>query len=349
MNKIKNLIFYFGWKGFRASLFGGCLIALVAVIQQMVFFHFSFHQLNYKFLFLPFFVGFTVGGLISLLKKAIGLEKKARNDLETLNNNLDKKLSESIIKWREAEKQLFHSQRMESIGLLTSGVAHEFNNILSIIQFSMELYSKDDPRNNNAELEKKIFSAIDRASALIKKLMIFSRRTDENQFEDFDLVEAIEIAIKLMSVSVPKNIILNYDLVEGDYLISGNKQEIEQVLINLVNNAVDAIGEKNGEISISLKLINNSIVQQALICVKDNGMGIPSDKLDRIFEPFYTSKEVGKGTGLGLSVVHGIISNHLGMITVSSEQGSGTEFQIFLPLKWVEMEKPVNENYKKTG
>ena len=137
-------------------------------------------------------MGFTVGGLISLLKKAIGLEKKARNDLETLNNNLDKKLSESIIKWREAEKQLFHSQRMESIGLLTSGVAHEFNNILSIIQFSMELYSKDDPRNNNAELEKKIFSAIDRASALIKKLMIFSRRTDENQFEDFDLVEAIE-------------------------------------------------------------------------------------------------------------------------------------------------------------
>lgn len=329
MNNLKFLKHY-GWRGLMDSLTGGFIVLIIAIIQQRIFFGLQLNEINYKFLIVPFIVGTTVGTLISLLIKTNKQKQKSNLELEALYQCLDQRLEESVAKWHDMEKQFFHAQRMESLGQLVSGVAHEFNNILSIINFSVEVIKDENKNYKINHLIDKISSAIERATSLIHRLMLFSRKTNINNYEAIDLKEAITSAIQLVSISIPAKIELKFNSENSDFPIKGNKFEIEQVIINLVNNAIHAIGEKSG--IINLRLAKNSSASQAQLIIKDNGDGMSELTLTHIFDPFFTTKEVGEGTGLGLSVVHGIIKNHNATIEVSSVKNKGTEFFVKFPL-----------------
>ena len=243
---------------------------------------------------------------------------------------------------KRLEKQLLQSQKMEAIGILAGGVAHDFNNILSaIVGYSHLMLSKmpaNDPLKENL---KAILRASERATTLIQGLLSFSRKQVINpkhtglndivlRFEEF-LTRLIREDIKIITTCAG-----------GDLTIFADRGQIEQLLMNLVTNARDAM-PMGGTITIQTRSTNvdKQFIEErgygkagryALLTISDTGEGIDSETKSKIFEPFFTTKEQGKGTGLGLSMVYGIVKQNNGYIDVDSEPGRGTTFEIFLPL-----------------
>ncbi|MDX2127760.1 MAG: PAS domain S-box protein [Chloroherpetonaceae bacterium] len=245
-------------------------------------------------------------------------------------------------------QQLLQSQKMESVGVLASGVAHEFNNILMGILGNAELLIKDfeqDPRK-----KKRITTIIDnshRASTIIRQMLGFARQ-GKAESTVFNLVGSLQSIIDILEPSLDKRIKVLFSPPASLHQAFGDKGQIEQAILNIAVNAVDALTEKlsdkidNGEIRFELSTsvippkfaIPNKIptLQEFIhLRISDNGVGIPEEIREKIFEPFFTTKDVGKGTGLGLAMVYGIIKNHNGFIFVESELGAGTSFHIFLP------------------
>ena len=251
----------------------------------------------------------------------------------TLNNITDRKI---------LEKQLLQAQKMESIGNLAGGIAHEFNNMLAIIMGNNQLIEEELPEESLArEGTEEIRIAGLRASDVVKQLLTFSRQDDAiKKVMDFNFV--VQESIKLIRSSIPANIQIEQNISADTYPVIGNETQINQILINLCNNSVDALSEKNGKITI--ELLNETIdIQQTKhhimlkpgryvkLLVSDNGSGMDTEILDRVFDPYFTTKAIGEGTGIGLAVVHGIVERHGGAISVNSEPGRGTTFTIFLP------------------
>jgi len=251
------------------------------------------------------------------------------------------------LRMREAEKQqleiqLRHAQKMEAIGQFAGGVAHDFNNILcAIIGFGTLLemgMQKNDPARDHLE---QILSAADRATKLTQSLLAFSRKQiiDPQPANLNDIVRDIE---KMLNRLITEDIELRIVLTECELRVLVDQGQIDQVLVNLVTNARDAMPrggvltletaetEPPDELFISPEY--PYLGKCALLTVSDTGSGIDSVAKDRIFEPFFTTKEVGKGTGLGLSMVYGIVKQHDGHITAHSEPGKGTSFRIYLPM-----------------
>ncbi|MFQ3574433.1 MAG: response regulator [Thermodesulfovibrionales bacterium] len=242
---------------------------------------------------------------------------------------------------KRLQEQLLHVQKLEAIGQLAGGIAHDFNNILhaimgyaSLIEMKM---SGDDPLK---EYLKKLIECAERGSSLTQQILSFSRK-QSSQMKPIDLNEAIRDAEKLLSRLIIQDISLVFEL-SGDRLpILADKSQIDQILINLVVNARDAIPKegtiliKTEESSIDKKSFAEGDIQSekyALVIVKDTGIGMDNETIKRIFEPFFTTKPVGHGTGLGLSVVYGIVKQHNGFISVESQKGHGTTFFIYFPL-----------------
>ena len=243
---------------------------------------------------------------------------------------------------KRLEKQLLQSQKMEAIGILAGGVAHDFNNILSaIVGYSHLTLSKmpaNDPLKGNL---KAILQSSERAATLIQSLLSFSRKQVINpkptglndivlRFEEF-LTRLIREDIKIITTCAG-----------GDLTIFADRGQIEQLLMNLVTNARDAM-PTGGTITIQTRSahIDKQYIEErgygkagryALLTVSDSGEGIDAETKSKIFEPFFTTKEQGKGTGLGLSMVYGIVKQNNGYIDVDSEPGRGTTFEIYLPL-----------------
>ena len=242
----------------------------------------------------------------------------------------------------ELEKELSHIQKMESIGKLAGGIAHEFNNILSIIIGSNELIidelAEGSRTRKNAE---EIRVAALRAKDVVRQLLTFSRKDDIDK-KPIDIGSVVKGAVKLIRSSTPSNIDIRLKISDDVEPILGNATQVNQVLINLCSNATDVMLPKGGVISIEL---NNEIYggkgvrfpanlefgRYVKLLVKDNGRGMNKETLGRIFDPYFTTKEIGKGTGIGLAVVHGIIKGHNGFIAADSEPGKGTEFTILFP------------------
>jgi len=239
------------------------------------------------------------------------------------------------------EDQLRHATKMEGIGTLTSGISHDFNNIIQAIsgynQLLMMRKTADDP---DWEYLANINKLIERSSDLIKQLMSFSRKVDR-KFEPIDLSQEIEKFYELMARSIPRMLSVRFDMAEDLHSISGDRHQLGQVIMNLALNAGDATPD-GGEITISTRNVyidpkenRHNIPMKmghyVLIRFSDTGQGMDKETLKHIFEPFFTTKEVDKGTGLGLSVVYGIVKSHGGYITCESEQGVGTTFYIYLP------------------
>ena len=238
---------------------------------------------------------------------------------------------------KELERQLLHSQKMDSIGTLAGGVAHDFNHLLPTLLGYNELLKRelqdDAPRKHKLlQIEK----SANRAAELTGQLLAFSRR-HPTLLKVFDLNKLVTETMNMLRSTVPASIELNSDCYPKLPNIEADETQIQQVLINLVINARDAL-PGSGHITISSRpgfdtqaVANTSSTIYTILEVEDDGVGIPKDVLHRIFEPFYTTKEVGKGTGLGLAMVYGIVKKHNGFIEVTSALGVGTKFSVFLP------------------
>ncbi len=245
-----------------------------------------------------------------------------------------------ITQRRKLEQQFLRAQRMESIGTLASGLAHDLNNILAPIMMSVDLLRLGVPEEKRLRLLDAIESSAERGTKIIRQVLTFGRglEGDKQPVEAGSLIQEIE---KIILSTFPKNIIVETRIEPGLRTVIGDATQLHQMLLNLCVNARDAMpggGWLRLEASnLDLDASFTSILPESvpgpymLLEVSDTGTGIPPDILEHIFDPFFTTKEVGKGTGLGLSTVHGIVKGHDGFIKVQSMPGKGTTFRIYLP------------------
>lgn len=242
---------------------------------------------------------------------------------------------ENITERKILEDKLQQAQKLESIGSLAGGIAHEFNNILSIIMGNNELIMEELSEWSLArESAEEIRNASLRARDVVKQLLTFSRQ-DRVKKRVFDAREVICESLKLLRAATPKNIAIETDLAKTVHPIYGSETQLSQILINLGKNSADAIVTGIGTISVSLHNCDvkheNGDRYQVCLKIGDTGIGMSNEVCKRIFDPYFTTKEVGKGTGIGLSVVHGIVESHGGTIEVDSRPQHGTTFTILLP------------------
>ncbi|ACD95460.1 ATP-binding protein [Trichlorobacter lovleyi] len=245
-----------------------------------------------------------------------------------------------MLRIKKAEERLRHSQKLEAIGILAGGVAHDFNNILTVIRgYSTMLLMQTPPEDPNHESLQMIVDAAKRATSLTQSLLTFSRKQEAtpSKAELCTLVSSFE---KFLRRIIGDNITLNFVCDQNTSHASVDRSMIEQMLMNLAINARDAMPD-GGQLTIATAhILLDSKSASALelspgtyihLTVSDTGCGIPRELLPKIFDPFFTTKEVGKGSGLGLSMVYGIVKQHCGTISVESAPGSGTTFSIYLP------------------
>jgi len=262
-------------------------------------------------------------------------------------------IGRDITEHQKLEEQLRHAQKMESIGTLAGGVAHDFNNILSAIigygHVTLMKMPKDDPLRMNIE---HILESADRAAALTQSLLAFSRKQIIDR-KPVDLNKILKKVEKFLVRVIGEDVVVRMALAEGALTIFADAGQLEQVFMNLATNARDAM-PNGGSFTIESAILelDNSFVAAhgygkpgtyAMISATDSGAGMTEETRIKIFEPFFTTKEVGKGTGLGLAMVYGILKQHEGFINVYSEPGKGTTFRIYLPLTKAEAmeEQPI--------
>ncbi len=237
----------------------------------------------------------------------------------------------------EAIKKL---QRTELLGRLAGGIAHDFNNVLGIIIGSLQMaLRKSDSQASVRDNAQRALSSALRGSEISKRLLQFVRYSPQG-FEVFSLRQIVEETASIVRHTFEENIAVHTEFAVRDAHIYGSPGDMQQVLINLANNARDAMVH-GGTFTFSLSGVEPQVIERrirrrssdeyVLLMVHDTGQGIEADKLDKIFDPFFTTKDIGKGTGLGLSIVQTIISAHGGFIDVESQPGQGTTFFIYLP------------------
>ena len=263
--------------------------------------------------------------------------------LRTQNTDLEKKVEERTKALARSERQLQQVLKIQAIGTLAGGIAHDFNNILFPIvgytELTMDEVVPESPAHKNLT---EILKAAHRAKDLVQQILTFSRQSGQER-EPIKVQYIIKEALKLLRASIPSTIEIIQQLDENCGAIVGDATQIHQVIMNLCTNAYQAMQESGGRLEIALSEVDISYAdtvervglkpgRHLRLTVKDEGCGMEPAVIDRIFEPYYTTKDQGKGTGLGLSVIHGIVKNHGGDITVQSTPGHGTTFHVYLPL-----------------
>ena len=245
-----------------------------------------------------------------------------------------------ITEKKQLEAQFLRSQRMESIGTLAGGIAHDLNNVLSPMMLSVQVLQRKHQDEETHQWLSALLENAERGASLIKQLLTFARgtETDKLPLQPRHLVKEV---IRILRNTLPKSIGIRFFIPDNLWTVAADPTQIHQVLMNLCVNGRDAMAN-GGTLTIKAEnvLIDEDYVSMSpkgrpgrfvAITVGDTGAGISADNLDRIFEPFFTTKEIGKGTGLGLSTAAGIIKSHDGFINVYSEPGRGTRFDIYLP------------------
>jgi two-component system, cell cycle sensor histidine kinase and response regulator CckA len=259
----------------------------------------------------------------------------------------DAKLAEE--ETRQLEASLAHSQRMEAVGTLAGGIAHDFNNLLQgVLGYTEILLMDREEDNREFRMLKNIEQAARRASELTRQLLTFSRKVNI-ELKPLNLSSVLKQSEELFRRTIPKMIEIEFHLDSELHYISADPTQMEQILMNLVVNARDAILDGG---KIIVETINVSLDEKfckinpecqpgdyVLLKVSDTGKGMDIDIKEHIFEPFFTTKEPGKGTGLGLAMVFGIVKTHSGLIICDSEKNSGTSFRIYFPVVQLEDEE----------
>jgi len=266
------------------------------------------------------------------------------DDGEPYVSGVGRDVSERILSERKLiklQEQLTQAQKMEAIGTLAGGIAHDFNNILFPMFGYLEMMLEDIPKDSPLRSHLvEIFNGAKRARDLIKQILTFSRQSDHER-KPLETQRVIKEALKLIKSSLPSTIEISQNI-KSCGLVMSDSTHIHQIVMNLCTNAFHAMEETGGKLTIALKeveLAAEDLKDPAMIpgphvslTVADTGPGMEQSIIDRIFDPYFTTKEAGKGTGLGLAVVHGIVKNHRGQIIVYSEPGKGSEFKICLPM-----------------
>ncbi|MCP4755973.1 MAG: response regulator [Proteobacteria bacterium] len=265
--------------------------------------------------------------------------------LEETKDSLEQKIEEqkrAEKKRLHLEAQLRHSQKLEAIGTLAGGIAHDFNNLifamLGYITMARDGLSDDNPVRD--DLEEALIAA-KRAKDLIQQILAFSRR-QESEAHPIHITPLIKETLKLIRASLPTTIEIQ-EMIESDCgVIQADPSQIHQVIMNLCTNAGHAMRDSGGTLTVELNetLLDDQFASShevkegnfLILTVSDTGCGIEDTNIERIFDPFFTTKPVGEGTGMGLAVVHGIVKNYNGAITVASNPGEGTIFNVYLPL-----------------
>ena len=249
---------------------------------------------------------------------------------------------QDITERKRAEEAQRRSQKAEALGTLAGGIAHDFNNILLAVSGNAKLAMEDtDPTHPAQRSLLEIARASTRATHLVKRILAFSSQT-ESRREPIQLRAAIEEALKLLRSTLPAMIEIRTDMTAPVPAVKADSTQIHQVVMNLITNSAHAIGERSGVVTVTLDAVELSAEDAALpggltpgpyvrLSIHDTGCGMDRATVDRIFDPFFTTKPAGQGTGLGLSVVHGIIRNHHGAITVDSAPDAGTTFNVYFP------------------
>ncbi len=253
-------------------------------------------------------------------------------------------LARDVTEHSKLQHQLQRAQKLEAIGTLAGGIAHDFNNILGIVMGYMELVlCKTEKHSKTWEQLQSAIKAAERAKDLVRQILAFSRGSGEKK-QPIRLGQVVKEAFRLLRASLPSTIEIrqDLDLPWGEDTILADSTEIHQILINLCTNAAHAMRETGGKLEVGLstvhfengdsgKPLDLNPGDYVLMRVSDTGHGIAPQIVERIFDPYFTTKNRGEGTGLGLAVVHGIVKNSDGAITVSSSIGRGTTFDLFFP------------------
>lgn len=270
---------------------------------------------------------------------------------------------------KDLEAQLLQAQKMEAIGTLAGGVAHDFNNILTAIMGFTSLASIANKENNLNRVDvylERVLKSSEKAAELTKQLLAFSRK-EAIEVKNCSLGKLLAESRKMLGRIIGENIEIEMTIPEEDIQANVDSGKISQTVMNLIVNAKDALPSDGGKIRIGLEkeVVKDDDMrladecktgEYACISVSDNGKGISEKIINNIFDPFFTTKDVDKGTGLGLSIAYGIVKQHFGFIDVKSEVGKGTTFRIFLPMEKEEeekvedgQEKKPDENYQGKG
>lgn len=262
-------------------------------------------------------------------------------------SNTDKRpmvlsITRDITERKKLEEQLRHAQKMEAVGTLTSGLAHEFNNIMTTIigygEFLQTDLNRDDPRRHYADM---VMASAERAAKLTHGLLAYTRK-QITHIRATSLNQILSTLNEFLDSQTPEAVKLKISMLETDLNILADKVQIEQVLMNIASNALDAM-PGGGSLSIEARQVRfdtDTVIEQAMVApgtyvlinVSDTGQGIDEEHREKIFEPFFTTKDVGQGTGLGLAMAFGIVEKHMGYLTVSSTVGQGATFGIYLPV-----------------
>ena len=300
---------------------------------------------------LPIVVLIVGAAMAVLLTLTVHLSQKLWNRTKQIEQT-NKKLENEINRRQQLEEQLRHAQKMEAIGTLAGGIAHDFNNVLGAIMGYTELAVLDIPDHSITKTNlEHVVAATHRAKEMVKQILAFSRK-DEKEKKPVQLNEIVAEAIGLLRNSLPTTIEIRSTIEENLGPILANSTQVHQVIMNLCTNSAHAMGEEGGVLEIKLKEIEVDLSTTDVIStignkkikgsgvgrflhltVSDTGHGMDAETIERIFEPYFTTKKIGEGTGMGLAVVHGIVKNHRGEIKVYSEKGKGTTIHIFFPLE----------------
>jgi signal transduction histidine kinase len=238
------------------------------------------------------------------------------------------------------ESQLRHEQRLATVGTLAGGVAHEFNNILGpLILYAEEALEDLDTGHAARSNVERVLRAATRASDVVSRLLAFSHPMGERQPKPVNLAAVANEALDLFQALVPPDIELQRDIDSGGGLVSADPTLLSQVILNLCNNAVQAMRERGGRLTVAIhareRLTGDPLPETTSrvleLRVKDSGHGIDPQTRERIFEPYFTTRDVGEGSGLGLTIVHGIVVSMGGFISVSSAPNEGAEFTVAFP------------------
>ena len=287
-------------------------------------------------IFVPLIMSFSIFKPLRIIKEAtedIALGRFSKIEVLDTRDEMQQVMEAFNIMVKELgrrQDQLVQSQKLSSIGTLTAGIAHQLNNPLNNISTSCQI-AVDDFDTGDPELIKQMLGNIEqetfRARDVVKGLLEFSR-VKEFKLHPANLQNVVDVSVKLVKSHVSSAITILVDIPENLFLPM-DVQRIQEVLIIMIINASQAI---KGEGKISLSAFIDKEKEEAVIEITDTGMGISDEIKDRLFDPFYTTKEEGQGTGLGLSIAYGIIQKHNGKIVVESEVGRGASFFIHLPL-----------------
>ncbi|MEZ4525141.1 MAG: response regulator [Desulfobacterales bacterium] len=291
-------------------------------------------------------------GAVDYITKPIRVETvlarvKTHLSLQRLQKELKEKnirLEQEISERTKLETQLRMAHKMKAIGTMTGGIAHEFNNILGIILGNADIAADDVPSWNPARFNiEEIRTACFRAKNVIRQLMYLCQKT-ELMPKPMDIMPIVRDSLEMLKAIVPKSVEIRSSLPKASDPVLGDPAQLHQVMLNLYNNAVQAMRGRDGILDVKLENIRSK--EQALphaedcpcpipcvlLSVSDTGHGIDPNIRERIFDPYFTTRGIGEGTGLGLAIVYGIVKNHGGNIAVSSEPGRGSRFSLCFPV-----------------